>query len=172
MLCGIDLQVRRGEVIALIGRSGSGKSTLLRCVNGLEQFEEGRLEVDGQALRHRDAHAMRALRQRVGMVFQNFNLFPHLSAGRNVALAPELVLGESRREAFERACGLLAKVGLADKVDAMPDQLSGGQSRWPREVARVSRKLNQPSECPPAPRPRTTYGFPRVRMLRSARASW
>ncbi len=129
VLRGIDLQVRRGEVIALIGRSGSGKSTLLRCVNGLEQFEEGRLEVDGQALRHRDAHAMRALRQRVGMVFQNFNLFPHLSAGRNVALAPELVLGESPREAFERARSLLAKVGLADKVDAMPDQLSGVQQQ-------------------------------------------
>jgi len=129
VLRGIDLTVARGEVIALIGRSGSGKSTLLRCVNGLEQFDQGKLEVEGQALQHHDARAMRALRQRVGMVFQNFNLFPHLSAAGNVALAPQLVLGESRSTAFERACGLLAKVGLADKTDAMPDQLSGGQQQ-------------------------------------------
>ena len=88
VLKGIDLDVKRGEVIALIGKSGSGKSTLLRCVNGLEEFQDGSLEVDGRPLKHGDAKAMRALRQHVGMIFQSFNLFPHLSVGRNVMLAP------------------------------------------------------------------------------------
>ena len=129
VLRGIDLSVSRGEVIALIGRSGSGKSTLLRCINGLERFESGRLEVEDAPLKHDDPRAMRALRQRVGMVFQSFNLFPHLSAGNNIALAPGLVLGESRTEAQARARALLDKVGLADKFDAMPDQLSGGQQQ-------------------------------------------
>jgi polar amino acid transport system ATP-binding protein len=91
VLKGIDLKVRRGEVIAIIGKSGSGKSTLLRCINGLEAFQDGALQVDGQPLRHGDARAMRALRQHVGMIFQSFNLFPHLSVGRNVMLAPTLV---------------------------------------------------------------------------------
>ena len=88
VLKGIDLQVRRGEVIAIIGKSGSGKSTLLRCINGLEEFQAGSLSVDGQPLLHGNAAAMRALRQHVGMIFQSFNLFPHLSVGRNVMLAP------------------------------------------------------------------------------------
>src|SRR3954453_11360554 len=79
VLKGIDLDVRRGEVIAIIGKSGSGKSTLLRCINGLEEFHEGTLHVEGQPLKHDDAKAMRALRQHVGMIFQGFNLFPHLS---------------------------------------------------------------------------------------------
>src|SRR5256712_4020889 len=88
VLKGIDLAVEPGEVIAIIGKSGSGKSTLLRCINGLETFEEGTLSVDGQPLLHGNAGAMRALRQHVGMIFQSFNLFPHLSVGRNVMLAP------------------------------------------------------------------------------------
>jgi polar amino acid transport system ATP-binding protein len=129
VLKGIDLAVQPGEVIALIGRSGSGKSTLLRCINGLERFESGSLEVDGQPLSHADPKAMRALRQRVGMVFQSFNLFPHLSAGRNITLAPGLVLGQRGALGEERARALLAKVGLADKFDAYPDQLSGGQQQ-------------------------------------------
>ena len=91
VLKGIDLAVQRGEVIAIIGKSGSGKSTLLRCINGLEDFQDGSLRVSGQALRHGDAAALRALRQQVGMIFQSFNLFPHLSVGRNVMLAPTLV---------------------------------------------------------------------------------
>jgi polar amino acid transport system ATP-binding protein len=129
VLKGIDLTVAPGEVIALIGRSGSGKSTLLRCINGLERFDEGRLEVAGQPLSHDDPKAMRALRQKVGMVFQSFNLFPHLSAGRNITLAPGLVLGQKGSVAEETARALLAKVGLADKMDAYPDQLSGGQQQ-------------------------------------------
>ncbi|HEY4065407.1 MAG TPA: ATP-binding cassette domain-containing protein, partial [Burkholderiaceae bacterium] len=91
VLKGIDLKVAPGEVIAIIGKSGSGKSTLLRCINGLEVFQEGALSVDGNPLLHDSKPAMRTLRQRVGMIFQGFNLFPHLSVGRNVMLAPTLV---------------------------------------------------------------------------------
>jgi polar amino acid transport system ATP-binding protein len=129
VLKGIDLDVKRGEVIAIIGKSGSGKSTLLRCVNGLEVFQEGSLMVDGKQLLHDNANAMRELRQRVGMIFQSFNLFPHLSAGRNVMLAPQLVKKRGRKEGEERARQLLARVGLSDKFDSMPDQLSGGQQQ-------------------------------------------
>ena len=129
VLKGIDLEVRRGEVIAIIGKSGSGKSTLLRCVNGLEVFQEGSLTVDGKPLLHESAMAMRELRQRVGMIFQSFNLFPHLSVGRNVMLAPTLVKKRTSLEAASQARKLLARVGLAEKFDAMPDQLSGGQQQ-------------------------------------------
>jgi len=129
VLKGIDLQVQRGEVIAIIGKSGSGKSTLLRCINGLEVFQEGALQVDGQALQHGNAAAMRALRQHVGMIFQNFNLFPHLGVGANVMLAPTLVKQRDRASAEAQARQLLARVGLADKFEAWPDQLSGGQQQ-------------------------------------------
>ena len=129
VLKGIDLQVQAGEVIAIIGRSGSGKSTLLRCINGLETFQSGALSVDGRPLLHGNAQAMRALRQRVGMVFQSFNLFPHLSVGRNVMLAPTLVKNMPAGEAEALARQLLARVGLAEKFDAHADQLSGGQQQ-------------------------------------------
>ena len=129
VLKGVDLDVRRGEVIAIIGRSGSGKSTLLRCINGLEAFQDGTLHVDGQPLRHGDAKAMRELRQHVGMIFQGFNLFPHLSVGRNVMLAPTLVRKMAPDANAEAARRLLARVGLAEKFDAWPDQLSGGQQQ-------------------------------------------
>jgi polar amino acid transport system ATP-binding protein len=129
VLKGIDLDVRRGEVIAIIGKSGSGKSTLLRCINGLEEFQEGSLSVDGKQLLHDSAMAMRALRQRVGMIFQSFNLFPHLTVGRNIMLAPTLVKERGKAQAIEQARALLERVGLAEKFDAMPDQLSGGQQQ-------------------------------------------
>ena len=129
VLKGIDLEVAPGEVIAIIGKSGSGKSTLLRCVNGLEVFQAGSLHVDSQPLDAGNAKAMRALRQRVGMIFQGFNLFPHLSVGRNVMLAPTLVKATSGTEAEALAKKLLARVGLAEKFDAWPDQLSGGQQQ-------------------------------------------
>jgi polar amino acid transport system ATP-binding protein len=129
VLKGIDLQVKAGEVIAIIGKSGSGKSTLLRCINGLEVFQAGSLSVDDKPLLHKDAAAMRELRQHVGMIFQNFNLFPHLSVGRNVMLAPSLVKKTATAEGAERARQLLQRVGLAEKFDAFPDQLSGGQQQ-------------------------------------------
>lgn len=129
VLKGVDLEVAPGEVIAIIGKSGSGKSTLLRCINGLEEFQEGALQVQGQALEHGNTKAMRALRQHVGMIFQSFNLFPHLTVGRNVMLAPTLVKGSGGADAESLAKKLLARVGLADKFDAWPDQLSGGQQQ-------------------------------------------
>ena len=129
VLKGIDLQVGRKEVVCIIGKSGSGKSTLLRCINGLETFERGSLSVDGQALKHSDANAMRELRQQVGMIFQSFNLFPHLSAGRNVMLAPTLVKDIPKEDAQARAKALLERVGLGHLFDRMPDQLSGGQQQ-------------------------------------------
>lgn len=129
VLKGIDLQVQAGEVIAIIGKSGSGKSTLLRCINGLETFQAGSLTVDRQALLHHDANAMRALRQKVGMIFQSFNLFPHLKVGQNIMLAPGLVKQQDKTSAESKARQLLDRVGLAEKFDAWPDQLSGGQQQ-------------------------------------------
>ncbi|MEO5795870.1 MAG: ATP-binding cassette domain-containing protein, partial [Rhodoferax sp.] len=129
VLKGIDLSVQPGEVIAIIGKSGSGKSTLLRCINGLEVFNEGSLTVDGSPLLHGDKVAMRTLRQRVGMIFQSFNLFPHLSVGRNVMLAPTLVKQRDAATAAAQAKKLLERVGLAEKFDARPDELSGGQQQ-------------------------------------------
>lgn len=128
VLKGIDLEVGQGDVVALIGRSGSGKSTLLRTVNGLENIDSGELVVDGVAL-HDGKGDLRALRQKVGMVFQQFNLFPHLTAGENVMLAPTVVKGLARREAEDIAREMLLKVGLSDKFASYPDQLSGGQQQ-------------------------------------------
>ena len=128
VLKGIDLKVEAGQVVAIVGKSGSGKSTLLRCINGLESHDDGRISVDGNVVGD-EAKALRDLRQTVGMVFQQFNLFPHLSAGRNVMLAPMVVkrMGERQAEALARDC--LAQVGLAEKFDAYPEQLSGGQQQ-------------------------------------------
>jgi polar amino acid transport system ATP-binding protein len=129
VLKGIDLSVASGEVIAIIGKSGSGKSTLLRCINGLENFQAGSLKVQGQSLEVNNPVAMRELRQRVGMIFQSFNLFPHLSAGKNIMLAPARVKKLAPSAAQTQAKRLLERVGLTDKFDAMPDQLSGGQQQ-------------------------------------------
>ena len=129
VLQGVDLSVRRGEVVAIIGRSGSGKSTLLRCINGLEPFQAGTLRVEGQTVQASDPQGLRALRQRVGMIFQGFNLFPHLSVGRNIMLAPRLVKGLQGSAGESRARTLLARVGLQDKFDAFADELSGGQQQ-------------------------------------------
>jgi polar amino acid transport system ATP-binding protein len=129
VLKGIDLCVEPGEVIAIIGKSGSGKSTLLRCINGLETFQHGSLAVQNQALIYQDPTAMRALRQQVGMIFQSFNLFPHLSVGKNIMLAPSLVKQLPAHELQQCAQDLLAQVGLAEKFEAYPEQLSGGQQQ-------------------------------------------
>ncbi|HSV54908.1 MAG TPA: amino acid ABC transporter ATP-binding protein [Burkholderiaceae bacterium] len=129
VLKGIDLQVQSGEVIAIIGKSGSGKSTLLRCINGLETFQSGALTVDSKPLLHNNHAAMRELRQHVGMIFQSFNLFPHLTVGKNIMLAPTLVKKKDSAAATEQARKLLARVGLAEKFDAYAEQLSGGQQQ-------------------------------------------
>ena len=129
VLKGIDLTVHSGEVIAIIGKSGSGKSTLLRCINGLETFQDGALSVDGKPLVHDNPAAMRELRQHVGMIFQSFNLFPHLTVGRNIMLAPTLVKKKDQASVKQLAGKLLDRVGLSEKFDAMPDQLSGGQQQ-------------------------------------------
>ncbi len=128
VLKGISLTVERGSVVALLGHSGSGKSTLLRCVNGLESIQGGSITVDGRAVMQREAD-LRALRQVVGIVFQSFNLFPHLSVGRNVMLALRLVRRMNVASARARAEAALRQVGLLDKIDAYPEQLSGGQQQ-------------------------------------------
>ncbi len=128
VLKGVSLTVERGGVVALIGRSGSGKSTLLRCLNGLEAIQSGTITIAGHTL-GKTGRNLRELRQDVGIVFQSYNLFPHLKAGENVMLAPRIVKGVSRTEARAQAERVLAQVGLADKFDAYPDTLSGGQQQ-------------------------------------------
>jgi polar amino acid transport system ATP-binding protein len=128
VLKGVDLDIEEGEVVAIIGRSGSGKSTLLRTINGLETFDDGSIQIEGNHI-HSTPNQLRELRQKVGMVFQQFNLFPHLSVGRNVMLAPGIVKKTSKVEGEKLARAMLEKVGLAEKFDAFPDQLSGGQQQ-------------------------------------------
>ncbi|MEV0408423.1 amino acid ABC transporter ATP-binding protein [Actinoallomurus sp. NPDC050550] len=128
VLRGIDFEVRRGEVVCIIGPSGSGKSTLLRCVNLLEEPTAGEVYVGGVQLTDPDVD-IDASRRRIGMVFQQFNLFPHLSVLGNVTIAQRKVLRRSAEEADRVARDNLARVGLADKVDAYPAQLSGGQQQ-------------------------------------------
>jgi polar amino acid transport system ATP-binding protein len=128
VLDGIDLSVGEHEVICLIGASGSGKSTLLRCLNLLEPVDAGRIVVSGEEITRRGVDVNR-VRRRIGIVFQAFNLFPHMSVLENVTLAPRLALHQRRGEAEERARALLARFGLSDKVEAYPDHLSGGQQQ-------------------------------------------
>jgi polar amino acid transport system ATP-binding protein len=125
---GVSLEIAKGEVVCVIGPSGSGKSTLLRCINGLEHYDEGEVAIDGVPV-HREHASIHALRSEVGMVFQRFNLFPHRTAMENVMEGPVYVKGVPRDEAKERASALLAKVGLAQKLEAFPAQLSGGQQQ-------------------------------------------
>jgi polar amino acid transport system ATP-binding protein len=138
VLKGITLEVAPGEVMCLLGPSGSGKSTFLRCINHLEKIDSGRLSVDGELVGYRQQgemlHELRESevarkRSEIGMVFQHFNLFPHMTALENVTCAPIRVKGESGEEARVRARELLGRVGLEDKIDAYPAQLSGGQQQ-------------------------------------------
>jgi polar amino acid transport system ATP-binding protein len=138
VLKGIDLQVGRGEVMCLLGPSGSGKSTFLRCINHLEKINSGRLFVDGELVGYREAggklHELRdneitEKRAEIGMVFQSFNLFPHMTAVQNVMLAPVRVKGLTRAQARDKAVELLGRVGLSDKIDVYPVALSGGQQQ-------------------------------------------
>jgi polar amino acid transport system ATP-binding protein len=126
-LRGISLDVNRGEVVVIIGPSGSGKSTLLRCINRLEEYNSGEILVDGISLD--SAENINAVRREVGMVFQSFNLFPHLTAMKNLMLAQRIVRKRSENESQEVAYNLLAKVDISEKVDSYPAQLSGGQKQ-------------------------------------------
>jgi ABC-type polar amino acid transport system ATPase subunit len=128
VLKGVDLTVARGEVVSIIGGSGSGKSTLLTCINGLEPIQSGHIRIDGTDV-HARSTDLNKLRRKVGIVFQQFNAFPHLSVLDNVTLAPRKVLGMSRAEAEEIAVRQLSHVGLADKLKVYPSRLSGGQQQ-------------------------------------------
>ncbi len=128
VLRGVSFDVSPGEVVALIGRSGSGKSTALRCIDRLETISEGTIEVCGHMLGDKGVD-LRRLRQDVGIVFQSYNLFPHLSVEQNITLAPRWVKKMPRGAARELARDVLAQVGLAEKIDAYPEQLSGGQQQ-------------------------------------------
>jgi polar amino acid transport system ATP-binding protein len=128
VLHGIDLDVAEHNVVCLIGASGSGKSTLLRCINLLERIDEGTIVFDGQTITGTKVDVNR-LRQKIGIVFQAYNLFPHMTVLQNVMLAPRKALGVSRADAEERARTLLKTIGLADKADEFPDRLSGGQQQ-------------------------------------------
>jgi len=127
-LDGFSLTVRRGEVVVIIGPSGSGKSTFLRCLNGLEEIDAGSIVIDGIPLDHHRKQRL-LIRQEVGMVFQSFNLFPHMTVRENIDLAQVHVRKKARREAAETTMALLAKVGIADKENRYPHELSGGQQQ-------------------------------------------
>ena len=128
VLKGIDLTVAQGEVISIIGASGSGKSTMLYCINGLEDIQGGQILVDGVDMHARDTD-LNKMRQKIGMVFQQYNAFPHLTTMENVALAPRIVLGKSREEARDIAARQLQHVGLGDKLDVYPSKMAGGQQQ-------------------------------------------
>jgi len=128
VLCGIDEHIEKGEVVVVIGPSGSGKSTFLRCLNLLETPTDGEIFIDNEKINDPKVDVNK-IRQKMGMVFQHFNLFPHLTILKNITLAPTLVKKKSKQEAKEKAMELLGKVGLADKADAYPSQLSGGQKQ-------------------------------------------
>ena len=128
VLRGIDLELAQHEVVCLIGASGSGKSTLLRCVNLLEPIDTGRIVLQGEEITARGVD-VNGVRRRIGIVFQSYNLFPHMSVLRNVTLGPQKALGRSRRQAAAEATELLARFGLAERRDDYPDRLSGGQQQ-------------------------------------------
>jgi polar amino acid transport system ATP-binding protein len=128
VLRGVDLEVEEHEVVCLIGASGSGKSTLLRCINLIEPIDAGHIVVDGEEITRRGVDVNR-VRRHIGIVFQAFNLFPHMSVLHNVTLAPRTALGRSRADSEARALELLARFGLADKARDYPDRLSGGQQQ-------------------------------------------
>ncbi|HEY5796774.1 MAG TPA: amino acid ABC transporter ATP-binding protein, partial [Bosea sp. (in: a-proteobacteria)] len=128
VLKGVSLNVESGQVVALIGRSGSGKSTLLRCINGLEAINSGRIEVAGHVV-EQDQKKLRELRKDVGIVFQSYNLFPHLTVGQNIMLSPRITQNVPQAQAETLAREVLAQVGLSEKFDSYPDNLSGGQQQ-------------------------------------------
>ncbi|MFJ1292462.1 amino acid ABC transporter ATP-binding protein [Paracoccus yeei] len=128
VLKGVSMSVDAGQVVAIIGRSGSGKSTMLRCINGLEAFQSGSITAAGHKVTQ-DAAGLRALRKDVGIVFQSYNLFPHLTVGENIMLSPRITQGVSRADAEVLARKVLDRVGLGEKFDVYPEMLSGGQQQ-------------------------------------------
>jgi glutamine transport system ATP-binding protein len=128
VLDGVNLKINAGEIVVLIGPSGSGKSTLLRCINALEKIDGGDLLVDGLSVKGNE-RTVRTIRREAGMVFQQFNLFPQMTAQENVAFGPRQVRGASKADAMQQAAQLLAKVGLAERKDHYPSELSGGQQQ-------------------------------------------
>ncbi|MBK1795485.1 amino acid ABC transporter ATP-binding protein [Devosia sp. WQ 349] len=129
VLKGVTINVEKGEIVTIIGRSGSGKSTLLRCINGLETINDGEIRINGEVVHHKDTD-LRLLRQKVGIVFQQFNLFPHMTVEQNITLAPTLTKRLHKGEAARQlALEVLSRVGLEQKIDAYPEQLSGGQQQ-------------------------------------------
>ena len=142
VLKGIDAEIKAGEVICVIGPSGSGKSTFLRCLNRLEEATAGEILVDGQSITEKNSNIDK-IRQHIGMVFQQFNLFPHYTVKENIMLAPVELKLKSKEEAEKKALELLKRVGLAEKADAKPKQLSGGQQQ---RVA-IARALDEPTSA-------------------------
>ncbi|SCX28903.1 Glutamine transport ATP-binding protein GlnQ [Agrobacterium sp. DSM 25558] len=128
VLKGVSFEINTGEVVALIGQSGSGKSTALRCINRLERIQDGTIEVCGHHVQDPELD-LRELRRDIGMVFQSYNLFPHMTVAENIMLAPRRVKSMHKDEAFQIAREVLAKVGLSEKIDNYPEQLSGGQQQ-------------------------------------------
>jgi len=129
VLKGVDISVKKSEVVVICGISGSGKSTLIRCINALETFQKGKIIVDGVSLNPKNRESIKEVRKRVGIVFQNFNLFPHLNVMDNITLAPRQVRKICKVEAEERAIKLLNQMGLPDKIKSYPISLSGGQKQ-------------------------------------------
>jgi len=123
----VSFEVNKGEIVTLLGQSGAGKTTILRCINGLESFDGGSIEIDGQMIKSKKD--LLKVRKNVGLVFQNYNLFPHKTVIENIIEAPTLVLGMNKEEATKRAMDLLEQVGLSDKANSLPDELSGGQQQ-------------------------------------------
>ncbi len=142
VLKGVDLAVSKGEVVSIVGGSGSGKSTLLTCINGLEPIQGGRIRIDGTEV-HARGTDLNKLRRKVGIVFQQWNAFPHLTVLENVTLAPRKVLGMSKARAEEVAVAQLTHVGLADKLKVYPGRLSGGQ----QQRMAIARALAMSPEC-------------------------
>ncbi|PEL13614.1 amino acid ABC transporter ATP-binding protein [Bacillus sp. AFS017336] len=123
----VSFAVNKGEIVTLLGQSGAGKTTILRCINGLEGFDGGSIEIDGQIIKSKKD--LLKVRKNVGLVFQNYNLFPHKTVIENIIEAPMLALGMNKEEAIKRAISLLEQVGLSEKANAYPNELSGGQQQ-------------------------------------------